>query len=549
MPYATSNTCAPLSRTRCTDTASSAGSAEPACTPATTKPGARRRSSAAARSATPGAAPRKKVDDRRWARCGTSASTSSRPGTRGSGSPSRRDAATTPLPSATTSCASRAIFATAASWRASITNSGFAVITKLRSPASRRRRMRSAAPARSTRSKPTPSTSTRAGTNLLADGDEASAEEVDVLQRQAGALRHAVERVLRDVAGDAGDLRQELVHVAQQRAAARQDHSLVDHVGRQLRRGLFENGLHRRDDLLEHWVHRLGDLVAADRDHPRQTRDEVTTSDLHRELLVHRHRGPDLDLHVLGGALADHQVVPLAHEVRDRLIELVARGTHAARDDDAAQRDHRDLRGAAADVDDQVPARTGDRDVRADRRGERLLDEVRDPGAGTHRRVLHGAALDARHARRDADHELGVEDTHSTADLVDEVLEHVLGDDVVGDDAVTHRLLRGDVPRGAPQHQTRFLANRDDARPRRSVVVREGDHRRLGEDDPLTAHVHDDVGRAEIDAYLLCEQPLVLSGAQGRGNAESNDATSPTTRPTRPQRPGRSRSRGPRRTQ
>src|SRR5687768_12378433 len=123
-------------------------------------------------------------------------------------------------------------------------------MTKVRSPASRRRMIRSTAAARGTRSKPTPSTSTRADTTL-ADGDEASAEEVDVLEREAGALRDAIKRVLGDVTRDAGDLRQQLVHIAKKRPATRKHHALVDDVGRQLRWRLLENGLDGSDDLLQ----------------------------------------------------------------------------------------------------------------------------------------------------------------------------------------------------------------------------------------------------------------------------------------------------------
>src|SRR5439155_20989451 len=107
--------------------------------------------------------------------------------------------------------------------------------------------IRSAAAARSTRSKPTPRMLTRAGAKArsLVDCDEASAEEVEVLERQTRALGDAVERVLGHVARDPGDLRQELVHVPQERAAAGEDHALVDHVRRELRRCFLENGFNR----------------------------------------------------------------------------------------------------------------------------------------------------------------------------------------------------------------------------------------------------------------------------------------------------------------
>src|SRR2546428_3519335 len=354
------------------------GPGEPATVPAMASAGTRRASTSAARSATAGRAPRRKAGAPGGASRASTAGTRLRPGTRaGRGSPSSRDATSTQVPSATTRSASRAIVASSRSLRVSITNSGLAVMTKVRSPAACRRTIRSAAAVRSRRSNPTPRTSTRAATERsLVDGDEASAEELEVLERETGALGHAVERVLGHVAGHPGDLGEELVHVAQERAAPGKHHALVDNVGRELGRGLFEYGLHRADAQLEHGVHRLGDLVRADRDRAWETGDEVATADLHRELGIHGQSRADLDLDVFGGALADHEVVPLAHEVRDRFVQLVARGAHAARHHDPAERDDGDLRGAPADVDDEVAGRSGDRDVRADRRRERLLDSM-----------------------------------------------------------------------------------------------------------------------------------------------------------------------------
>src|SRR5256712_6429324 len=150
--------------------------------------------------------------------------------------------------------------------------------------------IRSAAAARSTRSKPTPRMSTRADAKArsLVDCDEASAEEVEVLERAAVTLRDAIERILGHIAGNPGDLRQELVHIAQERAAPRQDHSLVDDVRRELRWRFLENGLRGAHDLLEDWIHRLGDLVRTDRDRPRQTLDEIPAANFHRQLGIHR---------------------------------------------------------------------------------------------------------------------------------------------------------------------------------------------------------------------------------------------------------------------
>ena len=137
------------------------------------------------------------------------------------------------------------------------------------------------------------------------------------------------ERVLRHVARDAGDLGEERVEVAQQRAAAGHDHPLVDDVARQLGRRLLEHVAHRGHDLLERLLDRLGDLGRGDRDRARQAGDHVAALDLHRQRLVERQRGADLDLHLLGRALADHEVVLAPDVVGDRLVEPVAADAHA----------------------------------------------------------------------------------------------------------------------------------------------------------------------------------------------------------------------------
>ena len=70
---------------------------------------------------------------------------------------------------------------------------------------------------------------------------------------------------------------------------------------------------------------------------------------------------------------------------------------------DAAERDHRDLAGTTADVDDHVAERLVDRERGADRGGHRLLDEEGLGGAGPPGRLEHGPLLDVGDGRRHAD--------------------------------------------------------------------------------------------------------------------------------------------------
>ena len=81
--------------------------------------------------------------------------------------------------------------------------------------------------------------------------------------------------------------------------------------------------------------------------------------------------------------------------------------------------------------------------------------------------------------------------------LRDEEAEHRLGDDVVGDDAVLHRADGLDVAGGAADHLAGLFAHRDDA-----VVVGDGHHAGLGDDDALALHVDEDIRGAEVDSDL-----------------------------------------------
>ena len=209
----------------------------------------------------------------------------------------------------------------------------------------------------------------------------------------------------------------------------------------------------------------------------------------------------DLELDLLGRLLADEELVLLLDVGDDRVVHLVAADAQRLRDDDAAERDHRDLGRAAADVDDHVPGRLADRQAGADRGGHRLLDQVGLAGTGGERRVLDGALLDARHPRGDADDHARVSKA-MLVHLLDEVPQHLLGDVEVGDDAVLEGADRRDRARRAPEHPLRLDADGVDVA--RALVDR--DHGRLREHDATAAHVDEGVGGAEVDRHVAAAE-------------------------------------------
>ena len=69
---------------------------------------------------------------------------------------------------------------------------------------------------------------------------------------------------------------------------------------------------------------RLADLRVGQREGLGDAVDEIAPLDLHRERLVEGVGRADLDLDLLGGPLADEQVVLALDVLDDRLVHLVA---------------------------------------------------------------------------------------------------------------------------------------------------------------------------------------------------------------------------------
>ena len=323
-----------------------------------------------------------------------------------------------------------------------------------------------------------------------------------MVEGDAGAHGDAFEGVVGDVAGDADLLGDEAVEVAEEGGAAGEDDAAVDDVGGELGRGALEDGAAGADDGGEGVLDALGDVGGGDGDRAREAADLVAAAHLVGQLLFHREGAADGDLQLLGGAVADDDVVAALDVVGDGVVEAVAGDADGLGDDDAVHRDDGGLGPAAADVDDHVALGDVDGDARADGGGERLGDDVGGAaGARGLGGVLHGALLDAGDAGGDADHDLGLDEREAADDAPDEVAEHRLGRDVVGDDALAHRADDLDGAGGAAEHVAGFLADGDDG----VVALGDGDDGGLVGDDAAALDVHEDVGGAEVDADALTE--------------------------------------------
>ena len=206
--------------------------------------------------------------------------------------------------------------------------------------------------------------------------------------------------------------------------------------------------------------------------------------------------------------LADQDSVVAAHIVRDRVVEPVAADAHRRRVDDAVQRDHRDLGGAAADVEHHRAARLVHRHAGADRRGHRLLDEIHLTRARAFGGLADRTPLDLCRPVRHADeHARARPEVARAVRLLDEVLEHLLRHAEVGDHAVLEGTNRGDVPRRPAEHVLRFLTNGLEYLAAAAGLLPDRDDGRLVENDALAADVDQGVSGAEIDGQIVGKIP------------------------------------------
>src|SRR6185503_17798729 len=228
-------------------------------------------------------------------------------------------------------------------------------------------------------------------------------EKLDVVECLTAAEHDGADGVVGDHDREPRFLAQQDVEVLEQRTTAREHDALVDDVRSKLGRRALEGKQHRLDDRARRLGKRLADFFRAHDYGLRNARDHVAPLHFHRELLFERVRVADRDLDAFGGLLTDRHVVLSLHVRDDRFVHLVAADPNALRIDDAGERYHGDLGRTAADVDDHVAARLGDRKPGADRRSHGLFDQENLAGTGTLRALLHGALLDFGDAERHAD--------------------------------------------------------------------------------------------------------------------------------------------------
>ena len=242
--------------------------------------------------------------------------------------------------------------------------------------------------------------------------------------------------------------------------------------------------------------------------------DQVAPLDLVGERRAVGVGGADLNLDLLRSALADQQVILLLDVLDDGLVHAVPADAGGVAVDDARQGNHGHLGRAPADIDDHVAAGFGDGQPGADPSRHGLHDQVYFLGSRRFGRFPHGSFFHLGDARGHADDDARLELDEGVGPLhtADEVTQHLLGDLEIGDDAVLHRADGKDPAWGAAQHGFGFPADRQYLIAPFTVAL-DRYHRGFPDDDALTAHIDQRIGRTEVDGHIAAE--VILEPLKG----------------------------------
>ena len=212
------------------------------------------------------------------------------------------------------------------------------------------------------------------------------------------------------------------------------------------------------------------------------------------EFIVREGRA-DADLDVLSGALTHHHVVNLLEIHPDRITDLITGDPHRFTQDRATKTQHGHLGGATTDINNHRSNRFGDGKAGADRRSDRLIDEMHLAGP-SHPGLADRPPLDTGDAAGNADHQAGSHDSAPFVPLVDEGFQHLFRGIEIGDDAVPQRAHGPDVARSATEHQLRFIPHGQGG----AALQIQSDHGGLLKNNAAAGDVDQGVGSPQIDA-------------------------------------------------
>ena len=147
----------------------------------------------------------------------------------------------------------------------------------------------------------------------------------------------------------------------------------------------------------------------------------------------------------------------LAHIPHNGLVKVVPGKLDGGVHHRSPQGDHRDVRGAAADVHDHIAAGPGNINACADGRRHRFLDQVHLPGSRRVGSLFYRLPLNLCDAAWHADADPWLLKRPLAHGLLDKIFDHLLCHGIIGDHALSQRPDRHNIPGRPAQHKAGLL--------------------------------------------------------------------------------------------
>ena len=185
------------------------------------------------------------------------------------------------------------------------------------------------------------------------------------------------------------------------------------------------------------------------------------------------------------------------HVAQDGFIQFIAGDTNGFAVGDGIHRDHRDVGGAAADIDHQIAFRFVHGNAGADGRGHGFLDQMHLPHARHGGRIDDGLFFHLGDTGGNAHHHARPDEPVILQYLFDEIGNHFVGDFKIGNDTILHGADGLEPGMGSAMH---FFGLRADGFhiALALAVVADRHHRRFIQNDPFIFDVHQSVGRSQV---------------------------------------------------
>ena len=299
--------------------------------------------------------------------------------------------------------------------------------------------------------------------------------------------------------GQLGLLHQAPIQSLEQRAAAGHNDPPVQNIRGQLRRRLLQRNPDRIHDGPHAFVEGLPDFLGGHIDRPGDVGYEIPPLNRRFQFVFQREGRADLTFDLFGGALAYEQVMRPSHKLHNGLVHLVAADLLGAMADDAGEGDYGDLRSPSSDVNHHRAHGLIHGKPHADSRRHGFRYEKDLSRSGALGRITHRSLLHPRDAGGHTDHDSGTNEKFVFLNLLDKIPEHLFRDLKIRNYSVPERTHGNNIAGRPPQHLFRLRAHSHYF----TGVPIQGHNRGFVYHDPLSLHVHECVGRAQINAHIV----------------------------------------------